>query len=1282
MKLTAAVLVTLVLAGMPLVAPWSRGAARPPQGLSASDWSSIRKQYDRHRQAAFPVDGGHRARNYGQQWTTRFDGRGFEVIPDAGAWRWGLELQSYGFAGQERRVAQQARVVANVERLSYHWNAALEEWFINDGRGLEHGFTLARRPEGTGGRLRMRLGVRGGLMPRVSSDGRTANFVDAGGRAVLQYAGLKVTDAGGRELAARLQPDDAGLRIDVEESGATYPLTIGPIVQQAYLKPASVGTSQAFDSFGWAVAVSGDTVVVGAPVEDSNSTGVNSAPNDGLVLDAGAVYVFVRTGGTWTQQAYLKPASVGTTQSGDQFGLSVAVSGDTIVVGAPTEDSATTGVNSTPIEGSVNSGAAYVFTRSGVTWTQQAYLKPASVGTTQAGDLFGWTVAVSGDTVVVGARGEDSSTTGINSAPNESALDSGAAYVFVRSGITWTQQAYLKPASVGATQAGDNFGFSVAVSGNTAVVGARLEDSSTTGINSTPIEGSINSGAAYVFTRSGVTWTQQAYLKPASVGTTQASDLFGTSVAVSGDTVVVGALGEDSSTTGVNSAPNETDAESGAAYVFTRSGVTWTQQAYLKPASVGLTQAGDFFGSSVAVLGDTVVVGAYFEDSSTTGINSIPNELAGDSGAAYVFTRSGVTWTQQAYLKPASVGTTQVSDRFGFAVGVSGDTVVVGAIWEDSSTTVVNSTPDESASDAGAAYVFTLASNTAPTITPAAVSRQAGTSGTVQIAAVNDAEDLETALAVTVQSANPSNDVTLSLISVDGSGNVTADVAASAGATNASFTLRVTDSGGMFAEGTLNVTVTQPISITPNITPPANGNGWHMGPVTVSWIVTNADTQTGCGTMMLSAETAAAGTTFTCSASNSGGTTILSVTVWIDLTAPLAGGSRTPLANANGWNNTDVTANFTCADSLSGVVAAASSSTVMTEGAGQSRSFLCQDQAGNTATAMVSGINVDKTAPTGTASRTPPNGNGWNNTDVTASFTCDDTGGSGVVAAASLQTISIEGPGQSSSFLCQDLAGNSLGLLVSGVNIDKTQPAVTPASVAATPNPAMVNAAIALAANLTDAGTSGLAMAEYRIDAGAYMSFGSPSGAAASVSGSIGSFAAPAVVNACVRATDLAGNQSLQECTMIALYDPGAGFVTGAGIFESPPGALTGSPATGKAHFAFQSRYSPGAPVPTGNTHFKFKTGNFEFNSTGYDWLVVAGARAQFKGGGVIANQAGAFNFMVTAIDGALPGGGGQDKFRIKIMGPGGVVYDNQMGADDSGDPSTAIDGGNIVIHK
>ena len=224
-------------------------------------------------------------------------------------------------------------------------------------------------------------------------------------------------------------------------------------------------------------------------------------------------------------------------------------------------------------------------------------------------DNFGEPVSVSEDTVVVGAVLDDDNGT-----------SSGSAYVFIRSGTTWTQQAKLT-ASDGA--ADDFFGFSVSVSGDTAVVGARFEDD----------KGS-NSGSAYVFVRSGTTWTQQAKLT-ASDGA--ADDNFGDSVSVSGDTVVVGASGDDGN--------------KGSAYVFVRSGTTWSQQAKLT-ASDGAV--GDIFGISISVSGDTTVVGAAFDGDN------------GDfSGSAYVFIRSGTAWTQQAKLT-ASDGESLTFSAFRF----------------------------------------------------------------------------------------------------------------------------------------------------------------------------------------------------------------------------------------------------------------------------------------------------------------------------------------------------------------------------------------------------------------------------------------------------------------------------------------------------------------------------------------------------------------------------------------------------------------------------------------
>ena len=182
--------------------------------------------------------------------------------------------------------------------------------------------------------------------------------------------------------------------------------------------------------------------------------------------------------------------------------------------------------------------------------------------------------------------------------------------------------------------------------------------------------GCSNAGAAYVFTRSGSTWSQQAYLKAAN---TDAGDFF-TFVAISGDSIVVGATDEDSCSTGVNGdATDDGCSAAGAAYVFTRSGSTWSQQAYLKAGNTG---AEDFFGL-VAIDGDAVVVGGYQEDSCASGVNgNASNNGCSNAGAAYVFTRSGTAWSQQAYLK---AGNTDAGDYFGISVSIDGDSLVVGA---------------------------------------------------------------------------------------------------------------------------------------------------------------------------------------------------------------------------------------------------------------------------------------------------------------------------------------------------------------------------------------------------------------------------------------------------------------------------------------------------------------------------------------------------------------------------------------------------------------------------
>jgi hypothetical protein len=510
--------------------------------------------------------------------------------------------------------------------------------------------------------------------------------------------GVTPVRAVGTTLSVPRQVTAAPAGLSAAEWRQVRALLPGPAVtirrsQQTYVKASNTDPN---DIFGESVAISGDTLVVGAVGESSNATGVGGNQADNSATGAGEVYVFTRSGNAWSQQAYVKASN---TDANDNFGESVAISGDTLVVGAPGESSNATGVGGNQADNSAaGAGAAYVFTRSGSAWSQQAYLKASN---TDAGDSFGGFVAIDVDTVVVAASAEASNATGVggNQADN-SAAGAGAAYVFTRGGSTWSQQAYIKASN---TDAGDRFARSVALSGDTLVVGARAEASNATGVNGNQADNSAaDAGAAYVFTRSGSTWSQQAYLKASN---TDAGDRFGAAVAVSGDTLVVGAWKESSNATGVggNQADNSAS-QAGAAYVFTRSGSTWSQQAYMKASN---TDAGDNFGYAVAISGDTLVVGAPGESSSATGVGGDQaDNSAAVAGAAYLFTRSGTTWTQEAYVKASN---TDPNDAFGETVAISDDTLAVAALGESSDATGVGGNQaDNCDANAGAVYAFAI----------------------------------------------------------------------------------------------------------------------------------------------------------------------------------------------------------------------------------------------------------------------------------------------------------------------------------------------------------------------------------------------------------------------------------------------------------------------------------------------------------------------------------------------------------------------------------------------
>ena len=493
------------------------------------------------------------------------------------------------------------------------------------------------------------------------------------------------------------------------QAGCTDSSAVAAFTSQAmnYIKASN---SEGGDNDGFTVALSGDgnTLAVGAHAEDSNATGINGNQLDNSAADSGAVYVYARSGTSWVQQAYLKASNA---NAGDNFGISVSLSvdGNTLAVGAFTEASAATGVNGNQLDNTASAaGATYVFTRSGTTWSQQAYLKASNTG---AGDQFGYSVALAadGNTLAVGAFFEDSNGVGINSASqaDNSAANSGAVYVFTRSGTAWSQQAYIKASNANA---GDWFGVGVAISndGNTLAVSAWNEASNATGVNGNQLDNSTSAaGAVYVFNRSGgTTWSQQAYLKASN---TTAGNKFGAnSIAISGDgnTLAVGEWNESSNATGINGDQlDKTATGSGAVYVFTRSGTAWSQQAYVKASN---TWTSYNFGSAVALStdGNVLAVGSWQEGSSSVGVNGAYNNGALQSGAVYLFNRTGSTWSQTAYIKASN---TNAYDAYGYAVALSNDgsTLAVGAMYEDSAATGINSNQsDNAATDSGAVYVY------------------------------------------------------------------------------------------------------------------------------------------------------------------------------------------------------------------------------------------------------------------------------------------------------------------------------------------------------------------------------------------------------------------------------------------------------------------------------------------------------------------------------------------------------------------------------------------------
>lgn len=474
-----------------------------------------------------------------------------------------------------------------------------------------------------------------------------------------------------------------------------------------YVKASNTGDS---DHFGYQLAVSSDgtTLAVGAYGEASSAQGIDNNQLDNSAPLAGAVYIFTHAAGDniWSQQAYLKASN---TDAGDRFGYTIAISGNgnTVAVGAYNEDGGSAALAGDESDNSATeAGAVYLYQRTGTNWSQQSYIKASNANTNAR---FGSAVALSADgtTLAVGAPGEQSNATGINSdQADTSAPNAGAAYLFAFNGGSWEQQAYIKSSN---SKGGDLFGVSLSLSadGNLLAVGATGEDSNTDQINGDQSDvGASGAGAVYLFARSGSVWSQQSYIKASNSGS---DDAFGASVALSTDglTLAVGAIGERSNAVGINNDQSDDSLPyAGAAYLFAFNGSLWEQQAYIKASNTSTYQN---FGTTLALSanGDLLAVGANGEKSNAQGINGDgTNSSAASAGAFYLYRRTAGIWAQKSYGKAPN---TDAYDYFATSLVLSGDgmTLAVGAHHESGGAVGVGGDPnDNSVGLSGAVYLY------------------------------------------------------------------------------------------------------------------------------------------------------------------------------------------------------------------------------------------------------------------------------------------------------------------------------------------------------------------------------------------------------------------------------------------------------------------------------------------------------------------------------------------------------------------------------------------------
>ena len=609
-----------------------------PEGLTKTEWGKIRAtiERDQYRFHTGKHKNMYQATNHAQGMSFTFTSEGLEVRlkKQKGARTWGLRLKRYGYGTNLHDASAVEDFVVQDNRIEYH-RRELIEWYINDHRGLEQGFTLQQKPAGSkdAAPLELHLASVSNFVPELTNDGKAITWKNEHGETALRYSGLVAYDADGKGLEASMKVDQGEIRLTIEDKEAVYPITIDPFIQSAKL---TAFTGVAGDEFGHSVSVSGDTAIVGAPQAFYTVGGRK-----------GSAYIFYRNQGGTNNWGEVKRLSINGGVDGDQFGVSVSISGDTAIVGADLKFYAVGG----------RKGTAYIFYRNRGGTDNWGMVQNLFANDGAPNDHFGHSVSIRGNWAIVGAPGDD-----------DNGANSGSAYIFYRddggadnwgSGGPFT---HLLP--IDGT-AGDQFGDDVSISGNWAIVGAYGDD-----------DNGASSGSAYIFRRILDIGGGPGYwlgVKKLTANDGADFDMFGVSVSISGDTAIVGAPGDD-----------DNNSSSGSAYIFFRNqGGTnnWGKVEKLL-ASDGTFE--ELFGVSVSISGDTAIVGAYGDD-----------DNGGASGSAYIFSRNQGGTDNWGEVEKLLAGDGAASDYFGYSVSINGDTAIVGAYGDD-----------DNGSESGSAYVY------------------------------------------------------------------------------------------------------------------------------------------------------------------------------------------------------------------------------------------------------------------------------------------------------------------------------------------------------------------------------------------------------------------------------------------------------------------------------------------------------------------------------------------------------------------------------------------------